>query len=186
MNRKSIAILGVDGSGKSTAVNNLKKVLGNQCVITYMGYKDFDDPKIETSKNKRFITPIIVYRIYRCFWKRYLRSVRTHKIAIFDRYVHEVFLNSGSRLKLLNTILYKYLFPMPSKIVYLHCSVSESLKRKNDIPDPVVFAEMKERFDHYFMSRNSVLCLDTGELSTDEITYKIVQFINQSFFNDNH
>lgn len=181
MKRKTLAILGVDGSGKSTAVKNLKKVLGDRCIITYMGYKDFEDQRIEELKGKRWSTPFIVYRIYRCFWKRYLDAVRTHKIAIFDRYIHEIFINADGRLKWVSIILYKFFFPKPQKIVYLHCSVAESLNRKSDISDVEVFTKMKKRFDSYFINRKQVLSLDTGELSVDEITNKIITFINNSF-----
>lgn len=181
MRRKTIAILGVDGSGKSTVVSNLQKVFGDECIITYMGYKDFEDPKIEELKGRRFSTFLVMCRIYRCFWHRYINAVRANKIAIFDRYVHEIFLNANNSRKWLNTLLYKYLFPKPSITVYLYCPVKESLKRKNDIPDVEVFTIMKERFDAYLINRKNVLCLDTGELAADEITNRITNFINQSF-----
>lgn len=181
MKKKTIAILGVDGTGKSTAVANLKKIYGDSCVITYMGYKDFEDPRIKELEGKRFSTPSIVFRIYRCFWKRYLDAVKSQKIAIFDRYVHEIFINADGRLKWVNTILYEFLFPMPRIIVYLHCSTAESLKRKSDIPDAEEFAKMKERFDNYFINKENVLCLDTGLLSIEEITTRITDLINNSF-----
>lgn len=181
MKIKTIAVLGVDGSGKSTAVSNLVSIYGDKCIVTYMGYKDFEDPKIEKLKGKRFATPAIVLRIYRCFWKRYLNAAHTGKIAIFDRYIHEIFINAGGRLKKINILLYKYLFPRPSRMVYLYCEAEESLKRKSDIEDADEFIEMKKRFDDYFLNRKGVLCLDSGVLTPEEITDRICDFINKSF-----
>lgn len=181
MTRKTIAILGVDGSGKSTAVKSLEEVYGEISSFTYMGYKDFEDGRIERLKGRRFSTPLIVLLIYRCFWKRYLTAVKSSKLAIFDRYVHEIFINSGGRLRWVNTALYRYLFPMPSKMVYLYCSVQESLKRKSDIADPEEFSKMKKRFDDFFLNRKNVLSLNTEELSIKEITNRISEFINNSF-----
>lgn len=181
MKSKTIAILGVDGSGKSTVVNNLHFRYGDRCVVTYMGYKDFEDSRIKELKNKRFATPIIVFRIYRCFWRRYLNAIKSDKIAIFDRYVHEIFINAEGRFRRINILLYRYLFPMPSLIVYLHCSAEESLKRKDDIINEDIFKAMKRRFDEFFLNRKGVLCLDSGSLSSDEITSRICELIDKSF-----
>lgn len=181
--RNTIAILGVDGSGKSTAVENLSQKFGNRCSVTYMGYTRFEDKRIERLQELRFTSPIVLLLIYNCFWKRYLNAIHHGNFAIFDRYVHEIFLNANKNwwFSRVSIVLYKYLFPMPQKIVYLHCSVDKSLNRKNDIEKPEVFKAMKERFDNYFLNRDGVLCLDSGELSPEEITIKISEFINTSF-----
>ena len=178
MRKKTIAILGVDGSGKSTAINNLSKKYGERCTITYMGYTRFEDTSIEELKGKRFVGPLYIYRIYRCFWRRYLNATRTDKVALFDRYVHEIFINASGKYKYINILLYKYLFPKPKKMVYLYCSVEESLKRKKDIINADAFRNMKKRFDLFFLKRKGVLCLDTELLSEKEITERISQFID--------
>lgn len=181
--RKTIAILGVDGSGKSTAVENLSKIYGDACSITYMGFTRFEDPRIDRLNNKRFGYPRILILVYLCFWKRYLRALQSGEFAIFDRYVHEVFINMkrGWWYNEVSRVLYKYLFPMPQKIVYLFCDAELSLKRKSDIKNPEVFMAMKKRFDDYFLNKKNVLCLDSGVLSPSEITEKIRELIDQSF-----
>lgn len=181
MKNKTVALLGVDGSGKSTAVENLKALFGEKCEIIYMGYKDFDDPRITRLDGRRVAMPFVRFLIYRCYWRRFLYGVKMNKIIIFDRYVHEVFINSTGYQKWINTLLYKYLFPKPRLIIYLHCPVSESLKRKTDIPNAENFEKMKERFDRYFLTQKGVLCLDTYDMSIEEITNTIYNHINQSF-----
>lgn len=176
---KTIAILGVDGSGKSTAVENVSKYYGEQCTVTYMGYTRFEDPKISQLEGRRFATPFIEFRIYRCFWRRYFKGKKAKQIAIFDRYVHEIFINAGKgKYDRLRILLYKYLFPMPSLLVYLHCPAEVSLRRKSDIPDPDVFMAMKKRFDNYFLGQKNVLCLDSGVLTPEEIADKICEYID--------
>ena len=181
MRRKTIAILGVDGSGKSTAINNVSKIYGERCTVTYMGNTRFEDNNIEKLKGKRFRGPIIILLIYRCFWNRYRRANKSGRLALFDRYVHEIFINASGKYKIIYTLLYKYLFPMPNRIVYLYCSPEISLNRKSDIADADVFKAMKKRFDDYFKNRKGVLCLDTGLLNEDEITDRINNYINNNF-----
>lgn len=174
----TIAILGVDGSGKSTAVEKLSEIYRDDCSVTYMGYTRFEDPRIEQLEGKRYAFPVVEFLIYMCFWKRFFKGIRTGNIVIFDRYVHEIFLNVGSgKIQRIRAFVYKYFFPKPSKLVYLHCPVSESLRRKSDIVNPEVFMGMKQRFDDYFLGRKDVLCLNSGELSPKEITDQICDFI---------
>lgn len=176
----TIAILGVDGSGKSTAVENLLKVYGKKCSITYMGFTRFEDPIIEQLEGKRNAFLLMELRIYLCFWKRYISGCKTGDIVIFDRYVHEIFINAGSTFfQKTRAFIYKHFFPMPSKMVYLYCPVEESLRRKSDIVNPEVFVLMKQRFDDFFLGRKDILCLDTSVLSTEEITDRICDFIDK-------
>lgn len=180
--KNTIAILGVDGSGKSTAVENVAKRYGDRCSVTYMGFTRFEDPRIESSETRRFSRPLRLYLIYRCFWKRYKKAVSIGQFALFDRYVHEIFINSrGGWYNNINVLLYKYFFPQPQIIVYLYCPAEESLRRKSDIPDPDKFIEMKERFDNFFLNKKHVMCIDSGKLSPDLIADKICAYIDQSF-----
>ena len=180
--KKTIAILGVDGSGKSTAVKNLKNEYGDKCSVTYMGNTRFEDSRIESLKKRRFSRPLVLFLTYRCYKKRYRKGVSGGEFAIFDRYVHEIFINAGMGwYNKINIFLYKYCFPRPNKIVYLYCSEEASLRRKNDIPDPDIFIAMKKRFDNYFLHKQGILSLDTERLSPDEITKEISNLINKSF-----
>ena len=178
---KTIAIMGVDGSGKSTAVELLKNKYGSRCSVIYMGNTRFEDPRIDRLKSRRFSRPLILLLIYRCYWKRYVKGLYQSELAIFDRYVHEIFINAGKGwYNRINAFLYKYCFPKPNIIVYLYCPAEESLRRKSDIPDSDVFVALKKRFDDYFLKNKQILCLNSSQLSPAEITEQISNFINHS------
>ena len=180
--RRTVAILGVDGSGKSTAIGNLSNVYQDNCTVTYMGNTRFEDKRIEEFKKRRHCRPIVVYLKWRCFWTRYNNAIKKGTLAIFDRYVHEIFINDNKGFYgKLNVILYKFIFPRPSKIVYLYCSGEDSLRRKHDITKPEEFLKMKRRFDAYFIGKKGVLSLNSSLLSPEEITNNISDFIDKSF-----
>jgi thymidylate kinase len=183
MNKRTIAILGVDGSGKSTAVELVGNHYGKDCVVTYMGFRRYEDPRIEQLQKKTDRNILdslrILLLIYKCFWYRYNKALKAKKLILFDRYTHEGFINASGRFKGLRVLLFKYLFPKPSKIVYLYCSVEESLRRKDDIDNKELFITVKKRFDDYFLNRKGVLSLDTGFFSREEIANSIIQYIEQ-------
>lgn len=182
---KTLAIIGVDGTGKSSVIKALENEYGDKCIITYMGYRSFEDPKIEELQNipsSSIITKIVkyiyvVFLTYKCYLNRYKLSVKTGRYVIFDRYVHEIYINAHGVMKLVYTLLYKYLYPNPSKIVYLYCPVDESLKRKDDITDIMLFKNMKERFDKKFLHNKKCLCLDSSVYSTQELAEQIKKII---------
>jgi thymidylate kinase len=182
MKYKNFAILGVDGSGKSTLIKELANKFGNKCVITYMGSRSYEDDRLETLLKKKKCTRLefyeIIIRRYICFWKRYINSIRSRRIVLYDRYVHEIYINSSEHYKLLYTILYKYLYPSPKYTIYLYCSVEESLRRKNDIPDPIEFRKMKERFDNVFLHDRKCLCLSSEEYTPEELAEISYTFIS--------
>lgn len=185
MKHKTIAILGIDGSGKSTVIENVSMRLKDKCVVKYMGSRSYEDKVLELLLNKPKHSPIemirLIYLRYRCFWKRYNDAVSTGKIVLFDRYIHEIFLNSIGKMRFIDTILYKYLFPTPSSLIYLYCSAEESLRRKDDIPDADVFREMKKRFDNYFLNDNDCLCLSSEEHNPQELADIVYKYIIERY-----
>lgn len=182
---KTLAIIGVDGTGKSSVIKALSDEFGDNCIITYMGYRSFEDSRIEKLQSTPASTSIakvikyiyVVYLIYRCYLKRYRSSVETGKFVIFDRYVHEIYINAHGVMKIVFTLIYKFLYPKPSKIVYLYCPVEESLKRKDDIKDSEMFRKMKERFDRTFLSDKRCFCLDSSVYSTAELAKQIKKIV---------
>lgn len=181
MKKKTIAIIGVDGTGKSTVIDNVSLRLGDNCIVKYMGSRSYEDVELEQLLTKKRMSKIELLRSiwlqYRCFWTRYNDAVRSGKIALFDRYIHEIYLNSNGVFKVIYTILYKYLYPRPSSIIYLHCSANESLRRKDDIPNPDVFRAMKSRFDNYFLGNKSCFCLNSEEHSPQELADLVYNYI---------
>jgi len=185
MKAKTIAIIGVDGAGKSTVIQNLKQLLKDECVVQYMGSRSYEDAKLVKLLCQTSMTKVeFLYSIwlrYRCFWKRYKQAVASGKIVLFDRSVDEIYINSSGVFKLMYTVLYKYMFPSPSSLIYLHCSAEASLRRKDDIPDPDVFRAKKARFDRCFLNNPKCLCLNSEEHNPQELTKLVYNYIVEHY-----
>lgn len=185
--KKTVAILGVDGTGKSSVINLLSQKLGSRCLVQYMGCRDFGSKtldKIELKERHNALDKLLkILIIYKCFWNRYLKSTRSQKIVLFDRYVHEVFINSLHTTchpaQILVNLLYRVLFPMPLVMVYLFCPVEISLSRKDDIVDVSRFKNMKDRFDQYFLHDKRILSINTAEHKPEEIADAILKILKK-------
>lgn len=177
----NIAVLGVDGSGKSTVLSALKEIIGEDCLLVYMGYRDFSNKKITLLSNKPhkniFERIQFICGVYSDLKKRIKDSNKFHGTVIYDRYVHEIYINATGFSKYIYTILYKYFFPRPQHIVYLHCKAETSFSRKDDIQDKEQFIRMKQRFDFALLNKENVLTLSSDDYSPYEIAYKIIEYV---------
>ena len=108
-----------------------------------------------------------------------MKGVFSGKTVIYDRYVHETYINAPGIYHWMFKRLYFNLFPQPTEIIYLYCPFEESLKRKDDIDDPIKFKEMKCRFDRIFLSDTRVHKFDTSIQRPDEIVDSVVQIIRR-------
>lgn len=180
---KTIAILGVDGTGKSSVINEIKTKLGDSCIVQYMGYRSFGDKRIEQIEARPhglIQTLVLKWLIYKSYIRRYREAKKKNKIVIFDRYVHEIYINSFGLASFINKLVYKYLYPNPNFVIYLHCPAEISLARKDDIPDKEVFKSMKTRFDSVFIGRKKCLCLDSYKYSSEQLADIIIKYINDN------
>ena len=112
---------------------------------------------------------------------RYLKNRFSSKTVIYDRYVDEAYINSRGIKQFLCIIMYRFLFPKPKKVFYLHCSTDTSFKRKNDILDKKAFIDMKDRFDKKFLNTKGIIDLSSDELSLSEIIDEVTIELNQTF-----
>ena len=184
--RKSIALLGVDGSGKSTTVKALQNLLGTKCCVQYMGFREMETSwgKEYYASGKRFKFKLLPFiGIYLEMWYRYLKNrFNNYKIIFYDRFPWEAYDNGFGKYKVLYFVLFKLLFPRPKKVYYLYCSVQTSLARKDDILNETLFINMKERFDKKYKDKKSICSFDTDKLTTGEILDKICEDIMESGF----
>ena len=163
----------MDGSGKSSTIKALEKVLGAGCYVQYMGFREMETKwgRDWYASGKRFKFKLIPFiGVYLEMWHRYLKyRFSNGRIIIFDRFPWEAFDNGMGKYKVLYFFLFKVLFPKPYKTYYLYCSEETSLRRKDDIHDKELFIAMKKRFDSKYKDKNRILSFNTDELSIDEI-----------------
>lgn len=185
LRKLSIAVIGVDGSGKSTAIEELSLMYGNKSVVVYMGLKNFANKKLEKivkMKESDMSTmdkmKLKIY-LYIELLRRYLKNRFSYKIVIYDRYVEDNYINSIGRFRYVDNLFYKYLFPKAKIYFYFHCDANTSFSRKNDITDRKGFIMMKERYDKLFLNKKRIVSIDTDENSKLDTIDLICNSINE-------
>ena len=187
LRKKSIAIIGVDGSGKSSAVKSLKAIFGEKAEIIYMGMKDYQLNKLNILLQKENCN--IIEKVYRLilsryeFFYRYFKYRFSRKVVIFDRYVDDIYINANknNKFRIIDKLLYGFLFPKPNIKIYLYCNIETSLERKSDITDVTVFSEMKKRYDKFYLNRKKVLCINTSLVNEENTIKMITNLINENY-----
>ena len=178
----SIALIGVDGTGKSTSIEAINDYFNDRSVIQYMGFKQFQTKIAQKwySNEKRipvisFIADCIILplEMRKRIWKAYSQKKR---IVLFDRYPWEIYDNSHGLARYINYVLFKLCFRKPDGLVYLHCPVDISLLRKCDIEDIELFRGMKKRFDKQYLNYPGALVLDSSVLDKDEVKEKTIEY----------
>lgn len=180
---KSIAVLGVDGTGKSTIVKAIYERLGSKkSCIQYMGLKEWETKPAQMCLTKpwaklfgRFARLAVLYELK----KRVYKHNHDKKIVIFDRYVDEQVLQfRKTKQNLLGTImecLYKRVFGenfyRPTMSFYMTCNLEVSIARKDDINSSQEIERLKINktlMDGFYKKRNDVITIDTTSMSIDE------------------
>lgn len=194
MNFKSICIAGVDGTGKSSTVKNLCKIIGKEkSVVQYMGARQWESRLgikyfVEDYYSGPF-KPImwVVSYIYEMYY-RYYKHKGEGKIVIFDRYAfeHAVFrsdVENGFKGKLYSFIFklaFLWFYPKPNKTFYLICPLEVSLSRKSDITTKQEIASLernKRILDDFYQRRKGVVVIDTTKENEESVISHIMSEI---------
>lgn len=182
--QKTVAIIGVDGSGKSTSVDALKEHYGDLIFTQYFGFRQHKTNLAKKRYKGYKHIPIISFFIdcFVLFYEmkyRYREAIASRKrILIFDRYPWEAYDNTyGKIAKIINFIVFKAPFRKPDGIVYLHCPVDVSLSRKDDITDVMGFKRMKLNFDETYKNLPGVLEIDTSCVTREEVKYRTIEYV---------
>jgi len=124
-----IAILGIDGVGKSTIVDILSKSLS--CKKVYLGDKSIKYRKIYKLKSIKIISIFVQY-FEKLFRIVHLKLLTLRGVTVItDRYYFETENNSlKSKVK---SLMYNKLFIKPDVVVVLYAEPKTILKRKNEV-----------------------------------------------------
>ena len=144
---KIISFLGVDGSGKSTLINEIKKTQKNKFkTIKYLHLKPYFYflDKRTVIKNPQNCKPLPNFLTYfkLFFWLIdyklffFLNKNKKNQLIIFDRYVHDLLVDPlRYKSKLSKNILKKILhfFPEPHLWIILKTRSKIIINRKNEL-----------------------------------------------------
>lgn len=190
---KSICVLGVDGTGKSTLVQMIFDALGaEKSVVQYMGSKRWETSfarNFHNSANTSLIGSFLC--ALSVVWDLYVRVYKhrfNNRIVIFDRYADEQFLNlnmgtndSKNRFKkFFYTFWFKFFFYRPTVTFYLTCPADVSIARKDDIVTEDDVARLRERktlFDDYYIGKPGVMTIETDKNSLEQVLSLVLEEI---------
>lgn len=185
--KRSIAFIGVDGAGKSSAVEAIKKIYADDARIVYMGLKEFKSRKLakilESEKKnglnagRKILKKILllkenIKRVYRYRFRRY--------VVIYDRYLEDYYACPDGMFHIIDKLFYKILLPKPKMKFYFMCSVKTSLSRKDDIGNPEDFKKKKEDFDEAILKEKSIFVINTDRLNEEQVIEEICNKINDT------
>jgi len=184
-----VAIIGVDGGGKSTTISQLQKMYPDS-TVQYMGFRvnsyesyyaknwiSYEHKNGIYQKIKKHLKNYFAF-VYEGYY-RYWKAVHSgSSIVFFDRYYWEKYDEVTWPLdRFVYFIFCKLLYPKPNLVFYVHCPIEESLRRKDDIDDVEGFIRTKKKWDSIYLNKKGVVALDTSRLSTDEVCGIIKEYI---------
>lgn len=171
-NKKTIAIVGVDGAGKSSIIDILTKY---NIKTIYMGFKGFEFEKFykKIIGKNFFLTFLVHFFVFLENWIRFLKA-KIYNLkgydVVFDRYPKiEYQLNESFANKLIYNLFYKYFFPKVD-VIMLYVSPNIILKRKEELS----LKEIKSQQNKLKNISNIVMNNDGDICKTVNLILKII------------
>ena len=171
-----VSFMGVDGVGKTTLINLLKKkVKHNFSKIRYIHFRPYfflldkrhiiSDPHKNKKKPYAIISFLkilywlIVYRIYFIFL-----GLKKRELILFDRYAHDLSIDNIRYQFNLSQKLTKLLlnfFPEPNLWVHLEASISKIEKRKKELSRNELQKQLR-KYRYFFKNKDNLIKINTN------------------------
>ena len=191
-----VSFMGVDGSGKSTLIDQLKKKLSNNYnKIKYLHLRPYfilsDKSTVNSNphakkKSKAQLQSLIQILIwlfmYRVFF--YINLRKKNNLIIFDRYAHDLLIDKvryGHNLPKKITKYILNLFPEPNLWVILKAPIKVIEIRKKELSKKELIRQMKS-YINFAKKKNNSITLDTRKkikINVSLIVKKLENIVDQ-------
>ena len=175
MNQNSsivVSFMGVDGSGKSTLIELLRKKLKKRFTkIKYIHLRPYlillDKSTVQSNPHNskanwpmllNFVRILYWLIIYRIFF--YLFTNKSRQLIIFDRYAHDLMFDPiryKFNLPISITKFILNLFPSPSLWIVLNASINVLEKRKKELPTRELKKQIRSYLNFAKQKKNSIV-----------------------------
>ena len=185
-----VSFMGVDGSGKSTLIELLRKKLKNKFIkIKYIHLRPYiillDKSTVQSNPHNskatwpiwlNFIRVLYWLIIYRFFF--YLFTNDSKQLIIFDRYAHDLIIDPiRYKFNLPNRIT-KFilnLFPNPSLWIILNAPIKVLEKRKKELPTKELKKQIRSYLNFAKRRKNSIV-VNTNQSTQSSLSVIIKKF----------
>jgi len=186
---RCVCFEGPDGSGKSSIINNLKKLDDYRFVYVYMWNKDvFIDDLVKNMPDNILIKILLNFLLFFINWYKYITKIWINKIkgkiVLAERWpTYEYYILYKKDKKILAVLyyLYNYFFPKPDITFILKVDPKIITERKNELE----FEEILKLYEIYHTltesSKNFFVIENNDKIS--KTLNKILKTINKGMRN---